>query len=102
MARTLSGREDALTGILVYKSFKPQNPGIIRKVVRDEIVQHKIYERIKIRVIEVEVDWLKETKRQQKTTVEKVAGLCDFEALLEEHKRKYEKQAEMAKRLKEM
>src|SRR3990167_2223120 len=87
-------------GFLVYEAYNPQNPGIIRKIVKDEMVAPFANQpAYMVRRVIVEVEWLKETKRKKKATVQALMGLCDFEELIEEHRRKYESQSKMAEKL---
>lgn len=91
-------------GSLVYESFYPQNPGIVRKIVSDTIQTHPHpqYSHIKFRVMLVEVEWLKATKQRAKTTTVNVELLMDFDSLIEDHRRKHEKQSDMAAKLRKM
>lgn len=103
MAKTL---EDTIgPGTLVYQAYYPQNPGIVRRVVLDKSLplrDHtgKVY--ANYRDIRVEVEWRKKTKNREKITTVGTIGLMDFDALIEEHERKFKKQSKMADELRKM
>lgn len=104
MARTFCGIEDTVgPGTLVYEPFYPQNPGVVRAILSDTmkpmynaggVYDHR-------REIVVEVEWRKRTQKRKKVTKRYVSGLQSFEALIEEHKRKYDKQTALAEELRE-
>jgi hypothetical protein len=97
MARTFYGLEDTIgPGTLVYESFCPQNPGIVRKVLSDTMKGRHT------RDILVKVEWRKKTPKRDKITICNVMHLHSFDALIEEHKRKFENQSEMADELRNM
>lgn len=106
MSRTFYGLEDEVgPGTLVYESFYPQNPGIVRRVVLDVTVpltDHagNIYSHR--RDIVVEVEWRRETKKRKKVTDVHIMSLQSFEALIEEHERKFKKQSAMADELRKL
>ncbi len=106
MARTFYGLEDTIgPGTLVYEAFYPQNPGIVRKVIADSQEPLKDYAG-KVyahqRRIVVEVEWRKKTKKRDKVTRCNVMSLQSFEALIEEHERKFKAQSAMADELRAM
>lgn len=106
MARTFYGLEDTIApGTLVYEAFYPQNPGIVRKILSDTQEPLKDYEG-KVyahhRRIVVEVEWRKKTKKREKITTCNVMSLQSFEALIEEHERKFKTQSAMADELRSM
>ncbi len=70
---------DAKVGSLVYESFYPQNPGVIRKIISiDGGMANK-----------VEVEWLKSnSKRAKITIVNRGYVLRSFCSLIDEHERK--------------
>jgi hypothetical protein len=106
MAKTFIGLEDTIgPGTLVYQAYYPQNPGIVRRVVSDKSIpltdhRGKVYSHYRAMILEVE--WLKKTFKRTKTTTVDVMGLQNFDALIEEHKRKFEKQSTMADELRGM
>jgi hypothetical protein len=106
MARTFSGLEGEVgPGTLVYESFYPQNPGIVRRIVSDKTVpltdhEGNIYSHR--RNIVVEVEWRRETSKRKKVTTANIMGLQSFEALIEEHERKFKKQSAMAEELRKL
>ena len=106
MAKTFIGLEDTIgPGTLVYAAFYPQNPGIVRRVVTDKsrpLRDHtgKVYAHL--RDVTVEVEWRKKTFKRNKTTIVNVMGLQSFDALIEEHERKFKKQSAMANELRGM
>lgn len=103
MAKTFHGLEDTVSpGTLVYEAFYPQNPGIIRRMVSDKsrpLRDHtgKVYAHH--RDIRVEVEWRKKTKKRDKVTTVNLIGLQSFDALIEEHERKFRAQSAMADEL---
>jgi len=106
MARTFHGSEDTIgPGTLVYMAYYPQNPGIVRRVVSDEnlpLYDHigKVYDHY--RDIRVEVEWRKKTVLRDKITTVNLMELQSFEALIEEHERKFKAQSTMADELRAM
>ena len=96
--------EDVQPGKLVYRGFKPNNPGIIRRIVSDETVTRSLppYPDHTYRVVKVEVEWLKPKKGRPKTEILTVGALSDFESLIEDHRRKYENQTKLADKLRAM
>ena len=103
MAKTFIGLEDTIgPGTLVYQAYYPQNPGIVRRVVSDKsrpLRGHTGHVYAHLRDMTVEVEWLKQTLKRAKTTTVNVMGLQSFDALIEDHKRKFEKQSAMADEL---
>lgn len=90
-------------GFLVYDAYYPQNPGIVRRIVKDWIdTPYPNHPETKWRKVIVEVEWLKETKDRKKVTVQGTTGLMDFNQLIADHKRKYEKQTKLAEQLRKM
>ena len=78
---------DAIMGSLVYEAFKPMNPGrvtSIRPPGPNNITGD---------------DWLTIKWLNGKTSEHRRTGLQNFEALIEDHKRKYEKFTNMATKL---
>jgi hypothetical protein len=101
MAKTFIGLEDTIgPGTLVYESYYPQNPGIVRRVVSDK--RRPLGSVYALREVIVEVEWLKPTYKRAKITTVHVMGLHNFENLIEEHERKFRKQSAMADELREM
>lgn len=88
MAVTVN-KDNVKIGMLVYEYGYPTNPGIIRRIVS-----------ITGSWPLCQVEWLKATKRRTKVT--QTAHLSDFESLIADHKRKYENQTSLAKRLRNM
>ena len=71
--------KDAKVGSLVYESFYPQNPGVIRKIISSQGGMAD----------KVEVEWLKATgKRAKITIVRRGYVLRSFYSLIDEHERK--------------
>jgi len=103
VSRTFTGLEDTIgPGTLVYEGFYPQNPGIVRRVISDESIPlndytGKVYAHR--RDISVEVEWRKKTKKRDKVTIINIMGLQSFDALIEEHERKFRAQSAMADEL---
>ena len=106
MAETFIGVEDNVgPGTLVYEAYYPQNPGIVRRVVSDNskpLEDHTGHVYAHRRDIYLEVEWRKKTKSREKVTTVNLLGLMNFEALIEEHKRKFKAQKTMADELKRM
>lgn len=103
MAKTFHGLEDTIgPGTLVYQAFYPQNPGVVRRVTFDQstplrdhagnLYGHR-------RDMRVDVEWRKKTKKRDKVTNVNVMGLQSFDALIEEHERKFKAQSAMADEL---
>lgn len=82
-------------GLLVYRSFNPQNPGVIVESI-DE-TQRKTGEPAHDMLYKVR--WLRGKKD---TTVESRYRLRSFLELISDHKRKYDKQSQDAFALKKM
>jgi len=75
-------------GALVYDSFRPDNPGIVREVSNDS--QNRSV---------LKVEWFKKPRDSEKVEWRPAIGLRNFDALWEDHLRKHRKFLEMAEKL---
>lgn len=93
MAKNVTSNDPNLVGKLVYQAYVPQQPGKIVEDLGYPMTPAKRRSSFK----NVKVKWL-----NGKTTTESVAILNDFEALVDDHKRKYEKFSAKAEQLKSL
>lgn len=84
MARTAI---NAVVGTLVYQAFKPMNPGKVLSI-RPPGPNNVTGE-----------DWLTVKWLNGSVSEHRRMGLQDFETLIEDHRRKYEKFTDMARKL---
>ena len=97
-AKTLKEYEQIILDKIVYRAYTPQQIGKVIKInhidIKKEFNPYNVY---------VLVKWLKQTTRYpDKHTVERGTHLQDFETLVEDHFRKYNKHKALLKKAKKL